>query len=70
MIVRFPHRTEYHNEDGQLHRDDGPSVIYANGREEWYQNGQLHREDGPAINTYRVKNGTKMDNNIEMMDLP
>ena len=35
--------------NGELHRLDGPAVIYANGTEEWYQNGELHRDDGPAV---------------------
>jgi hypothetical protein len=32
-----------------LHREDGPAVIYPFGEEQWYRNGKLHREDGPAI---------------------
>ena len=32
-----------------LHREDGPSVEYADGTKEWYYDGQLHRDDGPAI---------------------
>jgi len=34
--------------NNQLHRLDGPAVIYKNGNEAWYQNGLLHREGGPA----------------------
>ena len=34
--------------NGQLHREDGPAVEWANGDKFWYRNGQLHREDGPA----------------------
>ncbi len=37
------------NEKGELHREDGPAVIFPNGRKEWYINDKLHREDGPAI---------------------
>jgi len=33
---------------GQLHRLDGPAVIYPSGVQYWYQHGQSHREDGPA----------------------
>lgn len=33
----------------QLHRDDGPAVVYSDGEQQWYQNGLLHRDDGPAI---------------------
>ena len=39
----------YYNNAGQLHRDDGPAVEYADGSKRWYQNGQKHRTDGPAI---------------------
>ena len=35
--------------NGNLHREDGPAVEYADGTKEWYLNGQRHREDGPAI---------------------
>jgi hypothetical protein len=40
---------EYRNEQGQLHRTDGPAVEWKNGHKEWWINGQLHREDGPAV---------------------
>lgn len=40
---------EYHNEYGQLHREDGPAIEWADGIKEWYLNGKLHRTDGPAI---------------------
>ena len=40
---------EHQNGEGQLHREDGPAVIYADGSQEWYINGDLHREGGPAI---------------------
>jgi len=33
----------------QLHRTDGPAVIYANGDHYWFLHGQLHRADGPAM---------------------
>ena len=39
----------YYNNAGQLHRDDGPAVEYADGLKYWYQNGQKHRTDGPAV---------------------
>jgi len=35
--------------NGELHREDGPAVEYANGDKFWIINGELHREDGPAI---------------------
>jgi hypothetical protein len=39
----------WYNEDGLLHRLDGPAVERANGHKSWYQNGNLHRLDGPAV---------------------
>ena len=39
---------EWRDEQGRLHRDDGPARIFASGREEWYRHGKLHRDDGPA----------------------
>ena len=38
-----------YNDAGQLHREDGPAIVYMDGRQFWYQNGKLHREDGPAV---------------------
>ena len=40
---------KYYNNAGQLHRDAGPAVEYANGTGLWVHNGVLHRADGPAI---------------------
>ena len=39
----------WYNEAGQLHREGGPAIEYADGTKVWYLNGQYHREDGPAI---------------------
>ncbi len=33
---------------GRPHRDDGPAVIWLDGKQEWCRHGQWHREDGPA----------------------
>ena len=40
----------------ELHREDGPAVIFTDGHKEWYLNDKLHREDGPAI---EHRDGTK-----------
>jgi hypothetical protein len=37
----------YRDENGNLHRDDGPAVIYWDGEQRWYKHGIRHREDGP-----------------------
>ena len=34
--------------NGQIHREDGPAIIEADGSESWFLNNQRHREDGPA----------------------
>ena len=46
----------WRNENGQLHREDGPAVEYTDGTKVWYLNDQLHREDGPAV---EYADGTK-----------
>ncbi len=40
---------EWKDEYGNLHRDDGPAMIHADGAQYWYQHGKLHRDGGPAI---------------------
>jgi hypothetical protein len=35
--------------NGQLHRTDGPAVVWASGTQEWWVNDQRHRTDGPAL---------------------
>ena len=37
------------NHIGQLHRDNGPAIEYANGSKVWIKNGKCHRINGPAI---------------------
>ena len=39
----------YYNNSGQLHRLDGPAVIWRDGSEAWFHNGKLHRTTGPAV---------------------
>ena len=38
----------WYNEMGQLHRLDGPALIYKDGAKIWLQNDKYHRDDGPA----------------------
>ena len=35
--------------NGELHREDGPAIEWANGYKAWFLNGERHRVDGPAI---------------------
>jgi hypothetical protein len=37
------------NDNGELHRTDGPAIERKDGQLEWWVNGELHRTDGPAI---------------------
>ena len=32
-----------------LHREDGPAIVWSDGRRSWWINGDRHREDGPAV---------------------
>jgi hypothetical protein len=41
--------TFWFNSQGQLHRENGPAIEYADGSRVWCQNGKVHRVDGPAI---------------------
>ena len=42
----------WHNIDGQIHREDEPAVIHADGSREWWQNGQRYRKNGlPTVET-------------------
>ena len=43
----------YFNANGQLHRENGPAIEYADGSKSWYKNDQYHRTDGPAIDWTR-----------------
>jgi hypothetical protein len=39
---------EWENEQGQIHRENGPAIIGGNGYKAWHINGKRHRLDGPA----------------------
>ena len=39
----------YYNEEGLLHKTDGPAVDSESGYAAYYINGMLHNENGPAI---------------------
>ena len=47
----------WYNEKNQLHREDGPAMIWEDGSKFWWLNGLKHREDGPAI---EYSNGDKI----------
>lgn len=37
------------DQDGKLHRLNGPAVEHPDGAKEWWLNGVRHRSDGPAV---------------------
>jgi len=47
-IVEYPESKVYYL-NGEIHREDGPAIIFSNFRLDYYLNGKLHRTDGPAI---------------------
>ena len=55
-VTVYPQKTEWRNEDGQLHRATGPAIECTNGHKVWYWKGLIHREDGPAL---QYEDGTK-----------
>jgi hypothetical protein len=46
---RNSHYYAAYDNDGRVHREGGPAIIYLNGVLEWRQHGRLHRKDGPAL---------------------
>ena len=48
----------YYKDDGiQIHRENGPAIIWKDGSTFWYLNDQCHRIDGPAA---EYSNGVKL----------
>lgn len=39
---------KWYDDDGQLHRTDGPAELWPNGDQWWCCCGKMHRTDGPA----------------------
>ena len=50
MIIEDEEVIRYWDASGSnLHREDGPAVVYKNGSyKAWYVDGELHRIDGAA----------------------
>lgn len=42
-------RTAWRNEKGELHLENAPAIVRANGDQLWYKNNRCHRKDGPAV---------------------
>ena len=41
--------TEYTNQSGLFHRENGPAIVDITNGLQWYRNGFLHRDNGPAV---------------------
>lgn len=40
----------WYDDEGRLHREDGPAVLYENGTQIWWHHGKVHRADDlPAV---------------------
>lgn len=48
VIDIYGHK-KWYNEQGRLHREDGPAIITPAGTKEWFIDGKNHRENGPAV---------------------
>ena len=48
-ILNMRHCMTFRDEEGLLHRVDGPAEISFFGVEKWYWRGMLHRVDAPAL---------------------
>ena len=57
--------TEWHDDQGELHREDGPAEILEMHRDDvliwrretWFAHGKKHRTDGPAVMTMSWRQG-------------
>jgi hypothetical protein len=48
-LKKYSDGSQYWYLSGDLHREDGPAVIFPDGSQAWFLNGKYHREDGPAV---------------------
>ena len=48
IMVNTNGTRSYRDNEGRLHREDGPAVVMSNGYKAWYKHGLRHREDAPA----------------------
>jgi hypothetical protein len=54
--------THYWWLNGNIHKEDGPAVVYTDGCMMWYVHGETHRTDGPAIEWEDGENNWYLDN--------
>jgi hypothetical protein len=36
-------------QNGEVHQENGPAIVWKNGQRDWFLNGKRHRIDGPAV---------------------
>jgi hypothetical protein len=51
-----------YGDNGFVHRDECPAILWDSGSSVWYYQGKIHRDDGPggispAGGTWECKNG-------------
>lgn len=59
--------------DGTIHKEGKPAMVYNGGIEIWYINGLMHREDGPAYDSesykeWRINNQLHRENEPAIVD--
>ena len=61
----------YKNDDEELHREDGPAVIWPDGRKEWWINGipYIYSEWKKEILKRKLKNFQKSQSRICILSL-
>jgi hypothetical protein len=58
------------NNNGELHREDGPAVELWDGSKAWYINGKRHRIDGPALEDIDGYKAWYINGNLHREDGP
>jgi hypothetical protein len=56
--------------DGDIHRTDGPAIVFADGSKNWCQHNKLHRTDGPAIENADGTKAWLLDDDYHRTDGP
>ena len=69
LVIR-PNKSRAWYENGNLHRTDGPAIIWKCGSSFWYQNGKPHREDGPAVIYLEGTDGWFLNGKLHRTDGP
>jgi hypothetical protein len=60
----------WYNEQGYLHREDGPAIERVDKSKEWWINGKLYRDDGPTIESYDGNKYWIINDELHRLDGP